>query len=124
MDNIQGKPIEAIKNVQKAMQINPYYTFEYPYNLGRAYYVAGNYSEAIPSLLEALDRNGTDYRPRLYLIASYVRLGQMDDAKWELDQILTQNPDINISYIMRVHPDNKESLEKLVNDIRQAGLPE
>jgi serine/threonine protein kinase/Tfp pilus assembly protein PilF len=124
INNIQGKPIEAIKNVQKAMQINPYYTFEYPYNLGRAYYVAGNYSEAIPSLLEALDRNGTDYRPRLYLIASYVRLGQMDDAKWELDQILTQNPDISISYITRVHPDNKESLGKLVNDIRQAGLPE
>ena len=124
INNIQGDSIQAIKNIKKAMQINPYYPFEYPYNLGRAYYVSGNYSDAVTYLLDALERNGTDYRSRLYLIASYIRLEQIDDAQWELDQLLTQNPDITVSSIIKVLGDKKESFEKLISDIRKAGLPE
>ncbi|TNG03172.1 MAG: hypothetical protein EP297_00530 [Gammaproteobacteria bacterium] len=124
ISNIQGNTEEAIKNIKKGMQINPYYSFEYPYNLGRAYYLSGDHPEAIVYLSKALEMNGTVFTPRLYLIASYIKQGFFDEAEWEVEQLLTQNPDMTISKIRLIHPDKKELLDALLDDLRTAGLPE
>ncbi|TNG00165.1 MAG: tetratricopeptide repeat protein, partial [Gammaproteobacteria bacterium] len=124
INNIQGNAEKAIKNVKKGMQINPYYSFEYPYNLGRAYYLSGKYQEAIDYLSKALEMNETVFSPRLYLIASYIKQGLVDDAEWEAEQLMTQNPNMTISQIRRIHPDKEELLNTLLNDLRKAGLPE
>ena len=45
-----GEPEPALDFTTRGMQLNPYYTWHYPYNQGRAYYTLGRYNEAILSL--------------------------------------------------------------------------
>ena len=49
-----GNPAEAIEFTRKAMSLNPHYTWEFPYNLGRAHWAHGDYDAAVPLLEEAL----------------------------------------------------------------------
>jgi adenylate cyclase len=48
---------EAIELMEKAMRLNPRYTFEFPYHLGWAYSLVGRYEEAIAAQKQALLRN-------------------------------------------------------------------
>ena len=123
--NNLGKPEPAIDLIKKGMKLNPYYTFDYPYNLGRAYYASGRIKEAIPLLQEVLQRNENAIDPRMFLAASYVQNGQIDDAQWEIEQILVLSPELSLSKLsrMRLMMDPKLA-SAYVADLRKAGLPE
>ncbi len=99
-------------------------TYDYPYNLGRAQYLTGNYADAIDNLNKAVEKNATAPTPRIYLIASYVRLGLIDDAEWEVDQLQVHNPEMTISQLRRTSALKKVLMDKLALDLRKAGLPE
>ena len=122
--NHQGNPDEAIVSTTRGMDLNPYYTYEYPYNLGRAQYLAGKYQDAIDNLNKALEKNETAAYPRVYLIASYVRQGLIDDAKWEVEQLQVHSPEITISHLKRTSPQTDTLMDELALDLRKAGLPE
>ncbi len=122
--NHEGKPEEAIKNIQKGMQLNPYYTWDYPYNLGRAYYVLGKYDKAIAALEDANQRNPNSLFATIYLVASYVRAGRQDDAEWLVQEIQANNPRITISHLKKTSPASPKLLKPLLADLRKAGLPE
>ncbi len=99
--NNQGNPDGAIESITKGMKLNPYYSYDYPYNLGRAQYLSGRYEEAIVNLNEALEKSETVPSPRIYLIASYIKTGMVDDAEWEAENLQVQNPEMTISQIRR-----------------------
>jgi len=125
INNVLGRPEEAVRLIRKAMTLNPYYAFDYPYNLGRAYYTMGRYAEAVDALQEANERNGAGLLPRLFLAASYIRLGQQDDAEWEIEEIEALDPEYTIStYANMSRISNKDQLNSLLDDLRKAGLPE
>ena len=122
--NHQGNAGGAIESINRGMDLNPYYTFDYPYNLGRAQYLAGKYEDAIDSLNQALEKNQSGVNPRVFLIASYVRLGLIDDAEWEVEQLRMQSPEITISHLRRTSVQTVELMDQLALELRQAGLPE
>ena len=123
--NWRGKAKEAVHYIKKATALNPYHTYDYPWNLGLAYYTLGRYSESVEALLEALERNETASLPRLYLAANYIRQGNQDDAEWEVEQALTQRPDTTISLLSNTLPyESKSQIDAILNDLRKAGLPE
>jgi tetratricopeptide (TPR) repeat protein len=123
--NFQGHAEDAIRFIKKAMDLNPRYTYDYPWNLGRAYYTLGRYPEAVEALQEALERNENALYPRLFLAASYVRLGQQDDAKWEIEQIQILNPDTTLTHLANTFPVKDENeMNAFLEDLRKAGLPE
>lgn len=124
INNNQGEFEEAIKNINKGMLLNPYYSFDYPYNLGRANYSAGRYEEAIDYLNQALDRNEAAMISRLFLAACYVKQGLVDDAEWEVDQLAIMSPTASISQLRRSLPLKQELLEELLSDLRVAGMSE
>jgi adenylate cyclase len=125
INNVVGRPEEAIRLIQKAKTLNPYYTYEYPYNLGRAYYTVGRYAEAVDALQEAIERNAAALIPHLFLAASYIRLGQQDDAEWEIDEIEVLDPEYTLStYANLSRMRDKDQLNSLLEDLRKAGLPE
>lgn len=120
-----GDALAAIANIRKGMQLNPYYTWDYPYNLGRAYYTLGQYDEAIVQLEAAKARNPNAIPIRLILAASYMRKGREDDAQWEIEEVQTINPQETLSQFATSFANNhKESLQRLLHDLRLAGLPE
>ncbi len=122
--NHQGNPDEAIVSITRGMYLNPYYTYDYPYILGRAQYLAGKYQDAIDNLNKALEKNETAAYPRVYLIASYVRQGLIDDAKWEVEQLQVHSPELTISHLKRTSPQTDTLMDELALDLRKVGLPE
>jgi len=125
INNRLSRADEAIELIRKAMRLNPYYTWDYPYNLGRAYYTKGQYGKAVDYLHQALERNEAVTYPRLFLAASYVELGQTEDAAWEIIQLQMTNPDMRLSHLASAHQIVDEVLmQRFLTDLREAGLPE
>jgi TolB-like protein/class 3 adenylate cyclase len=123
--NYMGKNDEAIELINKAIPLNPHYTFDYPWNLGFSYYMKGEYTKALEYLDKALSRNQNALNVRLIMAASYVASGMQDDAEWEVEQILVQNPLVSLTYVTKEFPlADKEDMEGFLNHLRQAGLPE
>ncbi len=116
---------DAIRLIKKGMKLNPHYTWDYPYNLGRAYYNKGQYQLAIELLQKALERNEYSMQPRLFLAASYSGLGMQDEAEWEVEQILNINPMITISHMKSTSSiANNKAMKNYILLLRKAGLPE
>lgn len=125
LKNYLEKPREAIDLIERAMLLNPGYTWDYPYNLGYAYYLLEDYPRAIEYLTSALERNLNARPPRLLLIASYMEIGATDDAEWEMDQMLTQYPDYTVGLLLEGAPmRDTPRTNRLIDQLRQAGLPD
>ena len=122
--NWRGKAKEAESYIKKAIALNPYHTFDYPWNLGLAYYTMGRYEDSVKNLKDALERNESVLLPRLFLAASYVRLGRLDDAEWEIEQLGILRPGNTISHLTNTLPyENKDQMHAFLEDLQKAGLP-
>jgi len=123
--NAVGDAPAAIALIEKGMQLNPFYTWDYPYNLGRAYYTLGQIDAAISALEAARARNENAVPVRLHLAAAYARAGRVDDAQWEVEEVQVLSPTDTISHLRATHPiGDPELMRELVEDLRKAGLPE
>ncbi len=125
INNNLGRPQEAIEQITKGIQLNPYYTWDYPYNLGRAFYTLGRYEEAIAALEKALERNEHAAPIKLFLIASYMRAGREGDAEWQVEELQMVNPDETVSHTDKAIPIADPELKQVfLDDLRAAGLPD
>jgi TolB-like protein/DNA-binding winged helix-turn-helix (wHTH) protein/Tfp pilus assembly protein PilF len=125
INNNLGRPEKAIEQVHQGVQLNPYYTWDYPYNLGRAYYTLGRYEEAIAALEQAQERNENAAPIKLFLIASYVRSGRKGDAEWAAEELQMVNPEETVSHTDKAIPIADPGLKQaFLDDLRAAGLPE
>lgn len=125
IENWRNKPKDALKHINKAIALNPYHTMDYPWNVGLANYLMGNYPEAIKNFIEVTERSSTTVVVRLFLASAYVRTNKMDDARWEITQIRTDFPHYSLSHLASVLPIEQPSQrEALLQDLRKAGLPE
>jgi adenylate cyclase len=123
--NNLGQADEVIPLIEKAMVLNPHYTWDYIYQLGRAYYTLGEYEKAVSYLQQALERNESAGYPRLFLAASYVNLGQVDEAEWEITQAQMAHPEYTYAHLQKTVPiGNKKLLDRFFSDLRTAGLTE
>ena len=120
-----GRPDEAIPLVKKAMRLNPHGDAIYPLHLGIAYYLSGQYEEAIAALKEALARS-PDYLPaHRKLAAVYVELGRMDEARAEVAEHMRVSPGFSLGrFKERIPIKDPAVLERYINALRKAGLPE
>lgn len=125
INNNLGHAEEAIRLIEKGMKLNPYYSWDYLYNLGRAYYALRDYQKATEYLQQALERNESPRVLRLFLIASLVQLDRLEDAEWEVIQLEVTNPEVTLSHLNAVLViADTELLNRLMDDLRSAGLPE
>ncbi len=123
--NNMGHAEDAIRLIDKGMDLNPYYSWDYLYNLGRAHYALGHYKQAVEYLQQALERNEIPRAARLFLIASYVQLGQQDDAEWEVMQLEVSSPEVTLSQLQRTLVVSDTLLRgRLISDLRSAGMVE
>lgn len=121
--NNLGEAEDAVYLIKKAMELNPYYSWDYLYNLGRANYALGHFDESKQYLLQAMERNPAPRANRVFLIATLVQLGELEDAEWEVMQLETSDPQYSISHLSQVLPITDEALrDRLNNDLRTAGM--
>ena len=107
------------------MRLNPYYSWQYLYTSGVAYYFLDNYDAAITILEKAKERNENVIPVKLFLAASYIKTGRTNDAAWIVAQLQTLNPAISISEIEKTIPIAKpENKQGFLADLRKAGISE
>ncbi|MDC1286713.1 adenylate/guanylate cyclase domain-containing protein [Gammaproteobacteria bacterium] len=116
-----GDPKESIRLIEEAMRINPYYPMQYQMNAGIAYFADGNYIKAESALIEAADRNPGAQRVRMWLAATYANAGKIEEAAWELQELMTLNPSFSVKSIERSIPFRDVTVrDRLVNGLRLA----
>ncbi len=120
-----GHAAEAVEEVQKALRFNPVHPmFIYYTILANAHYMLGQYEAAAAAGELAVSRspNSTAHRP---LAAAYARLGRMDDARRQAEEILRIDPEFTLQQFARMVPlKNKSDIDRYVEGLRKAGLPE
>lgn len=121
-----GDPVRAIDTLKTQMRRDPFYPVHALSFLGHAYIVAKRYAEAVPPLLEAINR-APNFRPgHLFLANAYARLGRAEGAHTEAEQVLRLDPKFSISRTPRLLAPFKrdDDFEHFVEGFRAAGLPD
>jgi hypothetical protein len=91
--------------------------------LGRAYYAAGDTSQALINLREACARNPADLEARLYLALTLASDGQANEAQWEAEEIRMLHPGFRSDAWLRRYPLIDAALrDKLAGDLALLGL--
>ena len=107
------------------MRHNPHYPDWYLTPIGRAYYLLGRYDEGIPYLERLVNVNPEFFSPRGILAASYMSIGRTEDAQAQVAALLQSNPTLTSTQLRTMVPfSNEEDLDRYLDLLRQAGLPE
>ena len=120
-----GRPRLAEKALQDALIRNPASNASYNQIAGEIQFATHRYDEAVGSFEAALERNPTHTRARLWLAASLMLLGRYDEAAWEIDEMLTTNPDLHSTNLLFAFPHkDPEVVDSFKNALLQLDLPE
>jgi TolB-like protein/class 3 adenylate cyclase len=116
-----GRTDEAIANISRAMRLNPIYPDWYLWTLGIALYHAGRHRDAAAAVTKM---GNMPNLARRVLIASYVRLDRMEEARRIAAEFLRHDP----SYTLKreaVWPYQAPALQSaFLADLKSAGLPD
>ena len=116
-----GRPEEAIGLGKKAMRLNPLYPPLYEWTLGHAYFLVGEYEQAIDALRRVLDRNPAFHPAHIYLALSLGRLGRVDEAQSEVAEFTKLTPDMSWdSWKQRLPYKDKAVLDGLFETLLKA----
>jgi adenylate cyclase len=118
-----GYPEKALPLDRKAMRLNPASSFLYFVHLGRSYYFQKHYDQAMEAFQNAERRNHNYLANHLWMAATFAQLDQLDDAAWEVDQILTLDPEFDLKYWMDTRPIKKsEHRQHFLAGLHKAGM--
>jgi tetratricopeptide (TPR) repeat protein len=109
--------------IEYAMRLNPRYPAGYLEERGKLQYALGRYDDAIATLEAVTERNPNMWLGRMFLAASYVEAGRMDDAEWEIDELLVANPGLSLPTIGDYVPyEHSSDRERFAAALEKAGL--
>jgi adenylate cyclase len=117
-----GLAQEGIELIRRAMRLNPHFPERYWSHLGRAYFVARRYADAI----DAFGRIAApDQFHHAFMAASYVMAGQAQLAASHAKAVLSREPAFRVgAYLSTLHYKNAEDAAHHREALMRAGLPE
>lgn len=119
-----GRSNQALEALMEARKRNPNSSAPYHEITGEIHFAAERYQQAADEFEATLARNPVHLRARLGLAASYWKLGQHDQANWEVQEVLNIHPGLSLSHLPRAYPlKDPRQLGTLRDALRQAGLP-
>ena len=117
-----GRPEEGVAWVRKAMQQDPYHPNWYWNTLAFALHDGGRYAEALEAYSRMVQRPSFYHA---YVAACHAELGRMEKAHEHATLALRAKPDFSvIAWGRRLPRKNDADLQKFLNGLRKAGLPE
>ena len=123
--NYSGRPEEALPLILRAMRISPFYPPFYLSILSQAYFMTGQYEEALVAGKKNLERNPNYLYSNVRLVVIYSLLGRDEEARAQAAVLLKQKPKFSVQgWPKFVHYKNKVDLDRELNALRKAGLPE
>ena len=116
-----GQAEEGIEWIQKAMRLNPYHPETFWSHLGRAYFVARRYGEAVKAFQR---RSRTGQTHCAFLAACYAQLGDAAAAKGATQELLQRAPNFSIErFIATQHYKHESDREHHRAALVKAQLP-
>jgi len=116
-----GQAEQGIEWIQKAMRLNPYHPERFWSHLGRAYFVARRYDEAIKAF-QRISR--ADHGHLAFLAACHAQLDDAAAAKGTAQQVLQRAPDFSIErFIATQHYKHEKDREHHRAALVKAQLP-
>ena len=124
--NYACKAEQADVEMRKAMMLNPHYPAISRTIHGEILFNMHDYDSAIENFRFALDANPESEEPRLWLAAALAHTGDLDEASWELKQIMYNGSKLSLDYmdyIEKVVPLRDPAQRKhLIDGLYKAGL--
>ncbi len=118
-----GKPQEGLDMLGTASRLNPIHPSNYPFHKGQALFILQRYDEAIEAFKSGLNQNPTSQRLRVWLAATYAQIGLIDEATWEANEILSEDPDFSPVNLETIFPfQNSEDLNRFNSALKKAGF--
>ncbi len=116
----QGRAEEGIDWIRKAMRLNPYHPERFWSHLGRAYFVARRYAEAVEALKHIA---APDHTHHALLAACYARMGDDGAANAHASAALERAPDFALpDYLATLHYKEASDLEHHRDAMLKAGF--
>jgi adenylate cyclase len=116
-----GDPAQAIKLIERAMRLNPYYPDWYLWYLADAQITLGQHAEVIATV----QRMQNPDQGRRMLAASYALLGMQKEAEEQARAVMRLHPEFTISRWRQRPPYRHQTvLEQFIEGLRKAGLPD
>ncbi len=116
-----GQAEQGIEWIQKAMRLNPYHPERFWSHLGRAYFVARRYGEAVKAF-QRISR--ADQSHLAFLAACHAQLGDTAAAKSAAQEVLQRAPDFSIErFIATQHYKHESDREHHRAALLKAQLP-
>jgi adenylate cyclase len=116
-----GQPQEGAEWIRKAMRLNPHHPERFWNHLGRAYFVARNYTEAVA----AFRRIGKpDQFHHAFIAAAHAMTGDLAAASAHSRQVLTLDPAFTVeNYLTTLHYKHEADGDHHRMALLKAGLP-
>ena len=115
-----GRAEEGLGWILKAMRLNPYHPERFWSHLGRAYFVARRYAEAV----DAIKRISAPDAVQLALLAACeARLGELDTARARVAELLARSPPFSFEETLAtLHYRHQSDREHHIESLALAGL--
>ncbi|MGE0212574.1 MAG: adenylate/guanylate cyclase domain-containing protein [Parvibaculaceae bacterium] len=116
-----GRKKEAVTQILKAIKHNPDVPFWYWWNLGKAYYMVGDYKGAIDAIGKIADPPNDTL---LILAAARAQLGESSLAKGDIAKFSKNDPEWTVEKSGNYHYADPKDREHWLDGLRKAGLKE
>jgi adenylate cyclase len=116
-----GRPEEGIEWIKKAMRLNPHHPERFWNHLGRAFFVARGYREAIEAFRHITK---LDHTHLAFMAACHAQLGEMETARTYAHATMARDPQFTVEgYLATLHYKLPEDSEHHRQALLAAGFP-
>jgi adenylate cyclase len=121
-----GHGEEAIIRVKNAMRLSPFdpLAFAFHTTFGTACIVTGRFDEAIEVLRKARRLNPRYFAPLRLLVAAAALVGDVEQARSAAAELVAWSPAFRVSKFAQWYPLQPPHLERVLDGMRLAGLPD
>jgi adenylate cyclase len=117
-----GNPLEGVEWIQKAMRLNPHHPERFWSHLGKAYFAARQYKEAIEAFMHL---SSMDAMQHAFLAAAYGWLGDQMAAEAHLAKSRKLDPQFTIDgFLATMHYANDADTQHLKEGLEKAEVEE
>ena len=123
--NYAGQPDEALEKLDIAMRLNPVIPASYSVALGEIGYLKSDYADAVAAFERALEINPLLMRARMWLAATLSRIGEIEEAHWQVVELTMLIPNFSLARLEYTFPFRDQRVQdRLLYDLQQAGINE
>ena len=119
-----GTPLAGIPHIQRAMLLDPFFTYQTLHFLGTAYLVAGQFEAAAASLRERVRLAPKTDLSRAFLASALGHLGELDEARRIWSELKVINPKYSlVDHLARLPFQADADRDRIREGVEEAGLP-